>query len=226
MVGVSLVYWIGVLLLGGSIGALLGWMLAKSRVGGAQTELRVEAATAEAARAAAREELQAKEEGLRFALEENEQLRERVARLEEKRTADQEKMEWLNDAESKLREAFEALAGQSLQSNSEAFSQRTNEQMDGFLKRMQSDWQTQQVTMTGVVDPLKDNLTKLDSHVRDLEQKREGDYEGLKEQLRSLADTNRSLQHTTVTLSEAHVRLPFAESGVKLSSFALLSWQV
>ena len=45
-----------------------------------------------------------------------------------------------------------------------------------FLARTQSQ-----------LDPLSSSLEKLDAHVRELESKREGAYQGLQEQLRQLA---------------------------------------
>ena len=203
MLGESVIYPILALVAGGIVGGLLGWLIARNRVASSQTELIVDAATAQSERDEARSQLIRLKDDLQSEHKEKERLGVQVARLEEKRTADQERLQWLDEAEMKLRETFEALAGKSLQANSELFSQRTTEQMESFLKRMQGDWQTQQVTLTNVVDPLKENLTKLDSHVRDLENRREGAYQGLQEQLRQLAEANRNLQNTTVTLSEA-----------------------
>jgi DNA recombination protein RmuC len=54
-----------------------------------------------------------------------------------------------------------------------------------------------------IVEPLDKNLTTLGDRVRELEQKREGAYQGLQEQLRELATTQKQLQTTTLTLGEA-----------------------
>ena len=52
---------------------------------------------------------------------ENEQLKVQIARLEEERKASEEKLQWVEGAQEKLREAFGALASQALQSNADQF---------------------------------------------------------------------------------------------------------
>jgi DNA recombination protein RmuC len=55
----------------------------------------------------------------------------------------------------------------------------------------------------GVVDPLKESLTSMDTHVRELEKNREGAYKSLEQQLAQLRDTHTKLQQSTITLTEA-----------------------
>ena len=87
---------------------------------------------------------------------EGEALKIRVATLEKEREADVEKLQWTEQAESKLREAFAALASEALIANTETLTK----QAQGDLKNL--------------VNPLKENLTSLDSHIRELESKRKG----------------------------------------------------
>jgi DNA recombination protein RmuC len=112
-------------------------------------------------------------------------LRLRMASLEGEREGDAEKLEWVRRAEENMRDAFKALAGDALKSNSETLTAQ--------VKR---DFQ-------GVVDPLKESLTSLDGQVRDLEKNREGAYKSLEQQLSQLRDTHAKLQQTTITLTEA-----------------------
>jgi DNA recombination protein RmuC len=116
---------------------------------------------------------------------EREEFKVRIATLEKEREADMEQLKWTEQAESKMREAFAALASEALKDNSEALSRqaRTN--------------------LKSLVDPLKENLTSLDGYIRELERARKGAYESLKQQLSQLDATHARLQKTTTTLSQA-----------------------
>ncbi len=83
--------------------------------------------------------------------------------------------------ETKMRETFGYLARKELRDNTHLFLERTSEQLQ----------------------PLGESLTTLDQRIRELEQKREGAYQGLHVQLQQLAQTESALQRTTTTLSEA-----------------------
>ena len=112
-------------------------------------------------------------------------LRIANARLEQELRTEQEKVQWTEIAEQRLREAFTALASQSLSSNSEQ-----------FLTHAQRELKT-------LVEPLNQKLDTMDQQVRALETKREGAYGRLGEQLRSLGEAQSRLQRTTVSLEQA-----------------------
>jgi len=112
-------------------------------------------------------------------------LRIANAQLEQQLRAEQEKLQWTEVAEQKLREAFTALASQSLSANSQQ-----------FLANAQREIKT-------LVDPLNQKLDTMDQQVRTLETKREGAYGKLGEQLRSLGEAQSQLQRTTVSLEQA-----------------------
>jgi len=112
-------------------------------------------------------------------------LRIANAGLEQELRAEREKLQWTEVAEQKLREAFTALASQSLSTNSEQ-----------FLANAQKELKT-------LVDPLNQKLDSMDQQVRALETKREGAYGKLGEQLRSLGEAQSQLQRTTVSLEQA-----------------------
>jgi DNA recombination protein RmuC len=112
-------------------------------------------------------------------------LRIAKAQLEQELRAEREKLQWTEVAEQKLREAFTALASQSLSTNSQQ-----------FLTNAQKELKT-------LVDPLSQKLDTMDQQVRALETKREGAYGKLGEQLRSLGEAQSELQRTTVSLEQA-----------------------
>lgn len=113
------------------------------------------------------------------------ELRFQIAALEKERESNAEKLDWVKNAEENMRDAFKALAGDVLKSNSETLTSQAKKDLQG------------------IVNPLKENLTSLDSHVRELEKNREGAYKSLEEQLSQLRETHTQLQQTTTTLTQA-----------------------
>lgn len=134
---------------------------------------------------------------------EKEKLQVQIARLEAARENDDEKLRWLETAQTQMREAFEALAGRTLETSTAAFMNRAQENVHSLMDRMRGDWKTQQAELRHLVDPLQERLTTLGTHVRELEQKREGAYQGLQTQMEQLSRAHAALQETTVTLAEA-----------------------
>ena len=116
----------------------------------------------------------------------DETLRIELAKLQSEKEAQADKEEWIKNAEEKLREAFDSLAGKSLRHNAEAFLKQAQTQMTGVLNEVRGDWKTQKSEMQNLMTPVRENLDKLDGHVRSLEEKREGAYQALGQQLKEL----------------------------------------
>lgn len=133
----------------------------------------------------------------------DEALRIELAKLQSEKDAQADKEAWLEKAEEKLREAFDSLAGKSLRYNADAFLKQAQTQITGVLNEVRGDWKTQKSEMQNLMTPVRENLDKLDGHVRSLEEKREGAYQALGQQLKELMNMQHKLQTTTVTLSEA-----------------------
>ena len=185
------------------LGGVLAGLWSRIRAQREREELRVQLAGVKARLDETEQELGQLEKAHACTEEENDALRIRLARQEEGRAADAEKLQWVEQAQTQMRDAFQALAGQTLQNQSGEFLKRAGEQVEGFLKRARGDWNTQRAEMATLFKPLQENLTTMQGHVRELEQKREGAYQGLQEQLRQLAETQAALQTTTVTLTQA-----------------------
>ena len=90
-----------------------------------------------------------------------------------------------------------------MQVNSSEFLKYAREQFSTLLGKTQSDWQAQKAELQGLVDPLRQNLNTVDNYVRELEQKREGAYQGLQKQLSQLFQAESELRNTTITLAQA-----------------------
>ncbi|HEY3290697.1 MAG TPA: DNA recombination protein RmuC [Anaerolineae bacterium] len=187
------------LLIGGGLGAL--FMLLRGR---RNDEASIAGrAAAEAENRSMREQLAARETELAAVRIETGQLQADKARLQQASLADAEKLRWVEQAQTSMREAFVALSSQLLTENAATFSRSASAQMGDLLKQVQGDWNTQKAQMQGLVDPLQQNLTSLDAHVRELEQKREGAYQRVDLQLNELMQANFTLRDTTTTLAQA-----------------------
>lgn len=107
-------------------------------------------------------------------------MRARIARLE---TAAQ----FANDATSKLNETFQSVADAALRSNQNVFLEAARSTLETVRAEMTGDLTQKQTAIEGVVRPLNDSLTRLETHVRELERSREKAFGGLGEQLQALA---------------------------------------
>ncbi|MBE0635299.1 DNA recombination protein RmuC [Candidatus Bipolaricaulota bacterium] len=130
-------------------------------------------------------------------------LRVAAARLEEELRAERDKAASLDAVQERMRETFTALAHQALTSNSEQLLARSRDQLAALLQQVRGDWGTHKQELKGLVDPLNKALETMDQQVRALEQKREGAYQSLGEQLRNLGEAQTRLQSTSTTLMQA-----------------------
>lgn len=127
----------------------------------------------------------------------------RAASVEKERESAEEKLRWVEVAEQKLREVFQALASQSLQNNSGEFLKQVRSQMGGLLNEVRSDFGTHKLELRNLMEPLGKSMQGLDQQVQQMELKREGAYRGLEEQLRQLGDTHQQLKSAAVGLVQA-----------------------
>ena len=72
-----------------------------------------------------------------------------------------------------------------------------------LLELQKKDWDKGQSDFKGIIDPLKENLMKLDKQVREIETKREGAYKSLEKELEQLGKFQTQLQETTYGLENA-----------------------
>ena len=114
-----------------------------------------------------------------------ESYRIEIARLQTERQVQSEKVEWSQIAREELKTTFAVLAADALAKNK-----------GQFLSESQKE-------LKGLVDPLAESLKQMDTHVRALEQKREGAYKGLGEQLRTLDSAQTQLRDSAVSLRKA-----------------------
>ncbi|MCX6100775.1 MAG: DNA recombination protein RmuC, partial [Candidatus Bipolaricaulota bacterium] len=176
------------LAVGAALGASVAHVRAQSGLAGLSAELRSKSETL-----ATLEPLRA----------ENEQLRVEAARSGAERTAASERVQWVEKAQESLREAFTALASDALSSNAEQYLTRSRAELAALLNQVRGDWGTHKEELRGLVAPLEKSLLSLDGQIRTLEEKREGAYASIGEQIRTLGLAEAQLQTTTTTLAQA-----------------------
>jgi len=128
------------------------------------------------------------------------ELKEQLARLKRERELSEGATQWLERAEEHLRETFQSLASQALESNADQFLKRAHNQLDSMFSQARGDWSVQKSEFQKLVQPLGKTLEALDDQVRDLEQKREGSLQRLEEQLRQLGQAHEQLRTSTTSL--------------------------
>lgn len=205
-------------LIGAIFGAIAGWALAWARLNLARERERSER-DAEAARLT--ERLQSRDaqiDDLRLQVARRDvELKESHAavsrlqvsvaemetRLQDERMGAAEKLAVLNEAQSKLSDAFQALSAQALQSNNQAFLDLAKATLEKFQEGARGDLELRRRAIDEMVRPMRESLEKVDHKIGELEKVRATAFDTLAEQLRSLAASQSQLQGETSRLVKA-----------------------
>jgi DNA recombination protein RmuC len=206
------------LMAGLAAGALVVWLLLRPRIKHEYDRARSEF---EGERATLVERLQGKDQqarkfeadldGLNSRLaefqNENASLLAQISSLETQLNAERkasiEKLGLLEDAQSKLSDAFKALSAEALNTNSRNFLNLARETLGHFQETAKGDLDTRHKAIGELVQPLKESLEKVDTKIRELESSRASAYSSLTEQVRHLATSQVQLQTETSKLVNA-----------------------
>jgi DNA recombination protein RmuC len=119
---------------------------------------------------------------------------------EARATAEREGLEGqrrlVEEARKGLSESFQALSAEALNQSTDSFLKLAKQALDAHLNPREE-------AIKGLVDPLKDSLTRYERHLRELEATRQSAYGSLEEHLRTLSTTSERLQRETGTLATA-----------------------
>ncbi len=131
----------------------------------------------------------------------------RVAALEQQlqgeRAASVEKLALLNDARTALADAFKALAADALKSNRQSFVELATDTLGRFHDSAKGDLDKRQQAIEALIRPVRETFDKFDRSVNDMEKHRVGAYQGLREQIGLLLETQQELRGKTNDLVKA-----------------------
>ncbi len=134
-------------------------------------------------------------------------LRSAAGRLEielelERNTAAsrQQSLQQLNE---QLRDSFNALAAQALQSNNAQFLRLAKENLEQFHIKAEGELAKREKAVENLVKPIRDALEKTELQVRRMEAERQQAHGALTQHLETMAESHRVLQNETRNLVQA-----------------------
>ncbi len=136
-------------------------------------------------------------EGLRIALVEAQ------TRLEGSLLQDKERVDLLEQSETRLRVAFDSIAGASLRSNSELFLRLAREALGRDQALAQGALKERETAIAALVEPLRSALQRTEEQVQTIERERRDTFGALRTQIETLAGGQVQLQKETRNLVTA-----------------------
>ena len=142
------------------------------------------------------------------------QLRHALAESQQGRTKAETRMEviarglddqksLLVQARQELHESFEALSGQALKQNNEAFLNLARTSFETLQAEAKGELSQRQQAIGELVKPLEESLQRYREQLQQAEQVRQREYGGLDQQLKFLAESQQRLQQETSNLVKA-----------------------
>jgi len=114
-----------------------------------------------------------------------------------------DKIRTLEESRMQLAETFNALSGQALRQNNEAFLKLATENLKQFQIRAQGDLEQREKSIENMVKPIRDALEKTEKQIHAIEKERKESYGALNAQLESMTRTQEALHHQTRSLVTA-----------------------
>lgn len=160
-----------------------------------------------------REEVEARDHQIARLNGELAAARERSAELSttlaKERAASAEKLALLERAQATLSDSFKALSAEALRSNNQSFLDLAKETLATFQEQAKGDLEKRQAAISDIVAPVRQSLDKMDGQIQEMERTRAGAYEGLRQQVLSMLETQAQLRAETGNLVRA-LRTPAA----------------
>jgi DNA recombination protein RmuC len=200
MTGIGILIAIACLAAGFSI----AWAWANSLAATARVELERRAAGLEGTAQELKNQNGALQQDLRVSqkrIEEEQKLRATAEKDAESQRANLlEQRRLLDDAQVKLREAFQSLAGEALKTSSDQFIELAKSKFDSLQKEAEGDLEHRKLAIQSMVDPLETALKDLRSEVSRVESARQEAYGSLRSEVQLMATTNKELREETGSL--------------------------
>ncbi len=126
-----------------------------------------------------------------------------VTRLEAAQQNLQDQRGALAEAKAQLRETFSDVGREALRQNNDAFLAVAKQRFDLLAKGAEGDLAERQAQIDGLLKPLRETLDAYQKRLGEIEQSRTATYTDIREQLGSVAETQRSLGVQTQQLVSA-----------------------
>jgi DNA recombination protein RmuC len=185
-------------------GFAIAWLWTRGSAGAGRLELERRAAGLDGAVGELKKQTDTLQQDLRGAqkrIEEEQKLRsaaEKDAEAQRSNLAEQRRI--LDDAQEKLKEAFQSLAGEALQASSRQFIELANARFDSLQKEAEGDLEQRKVAIQAMVNPLETALNELRTEVTRVESARQEAYGSLRSEVQQLALTSKELRQETGSL--------------------------
>ena len=124
-------------------------------------------------------------------------------RLEQERRTAAEKLALIEEAKTRLTDAFNALSAEALNRNNQTFMELARGVLGQQHELVKGDFEARAREIDALVQPLRQSLEKVDSRIGQLEQVRAEAYGSLTEQVRALLQTQQALHAETQNLVRA-----------------------
>ena len=125
------------------------------------------------------------------------------ARLEATTLRDADRVSLLEQSETRLRAAFDSLAGETLRTNSELFLRLAREALGREQAVAAGTLKERELAIAQLVEPLRHALERSEAQAQALERERRDAFAGLRSQLETLAGSQAQLQRETRNLVTA-----------------------
>lgn len=109
----------------------------------------------------------------------------------------------LEEAETRLTAAFDALSAQALKSNNQAFIDLAKSSFETIQAQAKGELEKRQEAIGSLVQPLKETLDRYQEQIQQMEMDRQKAYGGLEQQLAAVAAVSQQLQKETGGLANA-----------------------
>lgn len=193
-----------VAIVGIAAGFAVAWAWANSAASAARLDLERRAAGLDATVGELKKQTEALQLEARVSqnrIEEEQKLRataEKDAAAQRENLAEQRRL--LEEAQVKLREAFQSLAGEALKSSSDQFMELAKAKFDSLQKEAEGDLENRKQAIQSMVNPLETALKELRSEVSRVESARQEAYGGLRSEVQLLTSSNKELREETGAL--------------------------
>ena len=123
--------------------------------------------------------------------------------LSEQKVRHEETQHLLDTAEERLTDTFKALSTDALKLNQQQFLNLAKTKFETEQQTAKGELEKREQAVAHLVKPVAESLEKMQSRIGELEKARENAYATLKEQVRSMADSQKGLQKETSQLVKA-----------------------